>query len=279
MTTSVYCPSNEHIDLPCIHKVERLRPLAWLDAGWGDFRRAWPQSLPYGVLLGAVGLGLLYYLADRPYLTMALAGGFLLLAPVVAAVFYQISSQLEWQEGGMTGEKPSVGRLFGTDSALFSLMLAIVFAIWVDLAAITTALFSSRELVINGAFSLLSLFNLDNIPFVIGYFALGALLAGVTFSIGVVSLPMLMDRQTDLVTALTTSLVVVKENPVAMAVWAVLIAVLMVAGMLSLFIGFAVFFPVLGHATWHAYRAVLPAEVDAREPASEADASADQKAA
>lgn len=257
MSTTVYCPSNKYIDLPCIRRVDYSEPGVWLDAGWNDFRRAWMVSLTYGIVLGALGLGLLYYWADRPYLTMALAGGFLLVAPVIAVGFYQISRRLEWQDRGGIGERPAIGRLFGTNTALFGLLLAVVFAIWIDLAAILTALLTPRELAFGGAFSLFSLFSLDNLGFVLAYFAVGATLAAAVFCLAVVTLPMLMDRRTDLVTALMTSLTVVKSNPGAMAIWAAIIALLILAGMLSLFIGFAIIFPVLGHATWHAYRALV----------------------
>lgn len=257
MSSSVYCPSNKHVDLPCIRRIGIDQPAAWLDAGWNDFRRAWLTSLPYGLVLGGMGLALLYYAADRPYLAVALASGFLLVAPVIALGLYQISRRLEWQDNGMVGERPPVGRLFDSNIALFGVLLAVIFAIWVDLAAITTALLTPRELAITGSFSLLALFSLDNLPFVLGYFGVGGLLAALVFSLSVITLPMLLERQVDLVTAVSTSLVVVKENPAAMAVWAAIIAAVMLAGMLSLFIGFAILFPVLGHATWHAYRDVV----------------------
>jgi len=257
MSTSVYCPSNKHIDLPCIRRVETGAPLAWLNAGWDDFRRAWRTSLPYGMALAAVGAGLVYYAADRPFLALALAGGFLLAMPLVAAGFQQISHRLEWRDGGRIGAPPPIGRLFDTNTALFGLLLVVVVALWVNLAAIATALLSPRELAMSASFSLSALFGVDNLAFLAAYFGIGAVLAATVFGIGAITLPMLMDRQTDLITAIATSLLVVKENPAAMTLWATLIGALALAGMLSLFVGFAVLLPVLGHATWHAYRDLL----------------------
>lgn len=257
MSTSVYCSSNKHIDLPCIRRVETGAPLAWLAAGWNDFRRAWRMSLPYGIVLAAAAAGLVYYAADQPFLALALASGFLLVTPVIAAGFYQISRRLEWQDGGGIGVPPPIGRLVGTNTALFGLLLVMLLAIWIDLAAISTALLTPRELAMSGSFSLLALFDVDNLAFVAAYFGLGAVVAATVFGIGVITLPMLMDRQTDLATAIATSLLVVKENLAAMALWAALIAVLILAGMLSLFVGFAVLLPVVGHATWHAYRGLV----------------------
>jgi len=257
MSTSVYCPHSKHIDLPCIRRVDFTAPATWLNAGWSDLRRAWPSSLPYGIALGALGFGLVYFLAGRPQLTMALIGGFLLLGPALAAGFYQISRRLEWQDSGRIGAKPPIGRLFGSNTALFGLALAVVFAVWINLSMMLTALLSSPELATGETFSLLALFSPDNLPFVLSYLTLGAVLAVLVFSASVTTLPMLMDRQTDVATAVMTSLIVVRANLAAMAVWALIIAVLMLAGMVSLFIGFAVFFPVIGHATWHAYRELV----------------------
>jgi uncharacterized membrane protein len=254
MSTSVYCSSNKHFDLPCIRRVERDTPLAWLGAGWSDFRRAWATSLPYGILLAAVAAGLVYQAADQPYLAMALAGGFLLVTPLFAAGFYQISRRLEWQDGGRVGAEPQIGRLFGTSATLFGLLLVALLAVWINLASTMTTALATGAWAMDESFSLLALFSADSLPFVASYFGIGALVAATVFCIGVVTLPMLVDRRTDLATAIATSLLVVKENPVAMAVWAALIAVLSVAGMVSLFIGFAVLLPVIGHGSWHAYR-------------------------
>lgn len=257
MSTSVYCPHSKHMDLPCIRRVDFAAPAAWLNAGWRDFRRAWMTSLPFGAVFGVLGFGLVYYLAGRPELTMALTGGFLLLGPALAAAFYQISRRLEWQDGGRIGAQPPVGHLFGTNTALFGLALAVVFAIWINLSMLLTALLSSPELAAGEAFSLVALFSLDNLPFVLAYLALAVVLGVLVFSISVTTLPMLMDRKTDVATAIMTSLVVARANMAAMALWGFIIAVLMLAGMVSLFIGFAIFFPVIGHATWHAYRELV----------------------
>lgn len=246
MSVSVYCPHNKHVDLPCLHRVERAAATAWLAAGWRDFRRAWPASLSFGVAFGILGLTLLYYAAGQPDLAMALAGGILLLAPLLAAAFYQISRRLEWLDNGRIGAPPAIGRLFGSQGALFGLLLVTAFAIWVQFAMVAAPSTA-------GEFSLAALFS----PASLAYAGIGTLVAAVVYVVGVITLPMLMDRQTDLATAMTTSWLVVKENPAAMATWAAIIAAMLVVGMLSLFIGFAVALPVVGHANWHAYRELV----------------------
>jgi uncharacterized membrane protein len=82
----------------------------------------------------------------------------------------------------------------------------------------------------------------------------GAILAALVFALSAVSLPMMMDRPVDTVTAIMTSLWAVWRNPLPMLAWAGLIGVLTLVGVLTAFIGLAVLFPVLGHASWHAYR-------------------------
>ena len=254
MSHSVYCPHGKHVELPCVHRLEGGAVATWLAAGWHDFRRTWPASLAYGAVFGALALAGLYYTAGQRYLSMALAGGYLLLAPVLAAAIYPITRRLEWQDTGQTGTRPSLGNLFNSQAALFGLILVVVFAIWINLAMITTAAFAVPEPAEAGA---LALFGPAYLPFLLTYSAIGTLMALAVFVASAVTLPMLMDRQTDLITAVLTSWVVVKENPAALAAWAAAIALAMLVGMLSLFIGFAVLFPVLCHAGWHAYRELV----------------------
>lgn len=260
MSQSIYCPTNRYVLLPCVRRVESNAPLAWLKAGWSDFKRGWTYSLSYGVVLGALLLALIYKLSDTPYLDIGLIGGFLLIAPALAAGLYRRSLQLENEAAGMSARTPSIGELWDTHAALFGLMLAVVFAIWIDLSAILTAMIMPRDLAVEQPISLSAWFTLENLPFVVAYFGIGALLALGVFTLGVVTLPMLMDRHTDPVTAAVTSFEAVKANPVVMAWWAAIIVLLTIACMATLFIGFVVAFPVLGHASWHAYRELVEQE-------------------
>lgn len=257
MPATIYCPEGKHAGLPCIRKVGPGEPWLWVKDGWTDFRRTWRQSLPYSAALGIVGAVLIYHVADQLYLDMALAGGFLLLGPILAAWFNQISSRLEWRDTGRIGVKPSVRRLLSVDVGLFGLVLAIVFAIWIDVATLISATQAPHELSASGAFDQLVRFGEDNPALIMTNLAVGGLLALLVYCIGVITLPLLLERRADLVTAMTTSLLVVRENPAAMTVWAVLIAATILAGMLTLFVGFAVLFPIVGHACWHSYRALI----------------------
>ncbi len=88
----------------------------------------------------------------------------------------------------------------------------------------------------------------------IAYVALGALLAALVFALSAISVPMLVDREVDVVTAIATSLKAVKQNPLAMALWAALLVALMALGFATLLLGMIALLPWVAHASWHAYR-------------------------
>jgi uncharacterized membrane protein len=101
---------------------------------------------------------------------------------------------------------------------------------------------------------LAQVFSLGNIEFVLVYFAAGAMFATLVFAVSVVSVPMMLDRGNDAVSAAILSVQVLAKNPATMAVWAVAIVVLTGIGLATAFLGLVITMPVIGHATWHAYR-------------------------
>ena len=101
------------------------------------------------------------------------------------------------------------------------------------------------------------IFSGDYWRLLVVYAAVGAVLAIVVFVLSAISIPMLLDRDVDIYTAMATSLVAVGRNISAMAVWAILIVVLSAIGFVTLLLGMIVIFPVIGHATWHAYRDIV----------------------
>jgi uncharacterized membrane protein len=246
--------------IPAIKRVEVLRPLLWLRLGWGDFRRAWPASLTYGLLFAALGWLLMAWARDSTHLTLALLSGFALVAPFLAIGFYASSSRIEH---GLDPRGPfqfiTPLRRNPGSIGLFALMLAFVLSVWERLSALLVGLLLKNDLVANGYFSLALLIDADHLGFVIAYLVLGAILAGLVFCLAAVSLPMMMDRPVDMVTAVITSLLAVLHNPLPMLVWAGLIVALTLIGMLTAFVGLVLLFPLLGHATWHAYRDLVGA--------------------
>jgi uncharacterized membrane protein len=251
MSTSTVCPASKHMLLPCLNQVAWHQSLTWLRSGWEDFKARWSHSLAYGTVFALLGYALVHVGWSRHYLVMTLTTGFLLVAPFLAVVFYDLSRRRE-QPGtvAFTSIRENLSSI-----GLFAVLLAFSLSVWERISAILVGLHLGSGRVPDA--SLVWLFSPDNLDFVIAFTIVGAILAAIIFAISVVSLPMLMDRRVDIVTAVVTSLWVVRENPLAMLVWAATIALLTAIGIATSFIGLAVIFPVLGHATWHAYRELV----------------------
>lgn len=257
MNTVTIKPDTKHIDLPEIHRVSPGRPLTWLRLGWEDFLRAWPLSLTLGVIFAVMGYLLIDYVWARLHLAMALTSGFLLVAPFLAIGFYEMSRR----QGRLDETKAFEGlRANGGSIGLFGLLLAFILSAWERISAILVGLFLKSDIVTSQGFSLTLLLAPEHMGFIVPYFLIGGVVAALVFALSVVSLPMLLDRKVDLITAIVTSLWVVRENPLPMLVWALLIGVLGFIGLLAWFVPLAVIFPVLGHATWHAYRDLVAHE-------------------
>ena len=259
MSSSVVCPNSKHIQLPCLYRVGVTQPIAWLRRGWGDFARDPVTSLSLGAAFSILGYLLVNYAWAHSHLVMALTTGFLLVAPFLAMVFYDLAQR---QEGRARGRPVAVFaglRRNAGSIGLFAFLLAFILSAWERLSAIIVGLFFSHGFVATDYFSFAHLFAQD-IGFLLAYVGLGAIVAAVVFSLSVVSMPMLMDREVDFVTAIMTSLWTVRENLGAMVVWAGAIAGLTILGFATAFIGLAVIFPVLGYATWHAYRDLVQAD-------------------
>ena len=228
-------------------------PLAWLARGWGDFRAAPAASGFYGAAFAAMGWALLaLYDFAYQYVT-TLAGAFLLSAPFLATGLYALSRDREAGRqpdfaASLTAWRRNVGGL-----GVYVLVITVIFLVWARASLVTFALFS------NGAMPELShflarAFSAGNLEFVIVYLGVGAAFATLVFAVSVVSVPMMLDRDNDAVSAAILSVQVLARNPAAMAVWALLIVALTGLGLATAFAGLVLTMPVVGHATWHAYR-------------------------
>lgn len=255
MHAHTYHPEGQSLALPSVRRVAADRPLTWLRAGLRDFRRGWPLSLTYGIVIAVLGWFLVDWAWGRLHLSMALTTGFMLVAPFLAIVFYDISHRLEMHHPVPDLLRPFVTiRRNATNIGLYAVALAFLLSAWERLSAVLVALFLKNDIVTTQDFTLALLFSSEHMGFILAYFAFGALFAVAVFALSVVSLPMLIHRKADIVSAMLTSLRVVRENPLPMLVWAALIVALTALGYLTWFVGLAVIFPILGHATWHAYR-------------------------
>ena len=230
-------------------------PWRWLALGWHDFRRAPLIGLFYGACFMLMGWALLKVFENTPAYTLALSAGFLLMGPFLSLGLYRVSQRLE------AGEKPDFGdSLVAWDTrtaqlGLFGLVLLVLEMLWGRVTLVLFALHFDAMPDFKG--SLLALLAPENLPFTASWVAVGAVFAGLIYGVSVMSMPMILHRQTDAITAALTSLRLVFTQTGVMLFWAGLIALLVALALLPWFAGLLVVGPVLGHASWHAYRAAV----------------------
>ena len=260
-TGPVFHPHAAEMNLPGIRSVTFGQPFHWLRAGAQDLARAWQVSLFYGVVFALLGYGMVHAAENRPHLAMALTSGFLFVAPVLATVFYCLSHRLEHHHKLPQLFVPLLSWRANPGSlGLFTVMLLFVLISWERISAILVALFLNGS----GISGLGDLMNFsaarEHADFFLAYFAFGGVLALMMFSLSVVSLPMLLHRKVDFATALVTSFMTTRHNFPVMLLWGVIIAGLVAIGIATNFVAMAVIFPLLGHASWHAYRELIERE-------------------
>lgn len=236
---------------PEVRKLSSDAPYRWLRKGWDDFRSNLGPSLSLGLLFVIAGYAITLASWNTPVLTITFVTGFLLVAPALALGFYELSRRRE--QGRETGFKVlfSSWRDYGWAVLLFGLLLGVVMVAWGRLTGLIVAV----ALPSIGPYSnLLSWQALVSPEFFVLYFTAGLALAALVFSLSVVSIPMLMDRKVDILTAAYTSLRAVKQNPGVMLSWAAIIAILTFAAMAAGLVGLLISMPLIGHASWHAYQ-------------------------
>lgn len=245
---------------PQVRQVPLGAPIHWLRLGARDLRRSLSPSLAVGLAVAVAGGLLMAATWKMVYLVPALLGGFLLVAPFAAIAIYGYSRQLERGDRIEPAEAHGAWRANVRSIALFGLMLAVALIFWERVAAIVFATFYRGEPL--QATNLLTsvIFSGVHRPMLLALGAAGGLIAAVVFSLSVVTVPLLLDRPVDVITAAITSVRCCLRNPGAMLLWALLIAVITWVGMLTLMLGLILVFPWLAHASWHAYRAMVAAE-------------------
>jgi uncharacterized membrane protein len=242
--------------LPAPRRVAFDAPWKWLAAGWMDIRRAPRISITYGVAAvvgaGIIVLGLSNLQAVSLFL--ALAGGFLLVGPLLAVGLYETSRRHARGLPVRLADIASVPYRARGQLAFFGAMLLFAFMVWLQLGFLLFMLFlGGSGLPPPSAFMQELLFTPRGLGLLIVGTLIGGTIATLVFAISALAVPMLMMRQTDAVTAARASYAAVVMNWQPMALWAALIAAIMAAGFAMLLVGLAIAFPLIGHATWHAY--------------------------
>lgn len=233
--------------------VKLASPLRWLARGWCDLRQAPLPGLLHGLIVTIFGALLLAVAGGQFWLLAGAFSGFMLVAPVVATGLYCVSRCLE--QGQPAGLREVLALWRSRDSRLvaFGLLLGLTGTVWVLTSASLLVLLA--PVPINSLTDFLRHIVLADSPFLFELWMLcGALLAVPAFASSVLTLPMLVDRRCSLASAVRASWRAVADHPLVMAFWAVLIVLLVMIGLLTSLTGLLVVVPVLGHASWHAYR-------------------------
>lgn len=239
-----------------IRKLDSSAPMRWLSKGIADFKVSPMLSFSYGILYAAIGLLLLWLTYQKPVYTFGMVTFFYLAGPVIAVGLYCMSRHIE------AGVKPSFNRgcralCYNPVGILsFSIVTGMLIVFWSIIAAALFAVYFGG-MTISGDVIATMMANKQIIPFLAIMTVVGLFFAVVSFSISVISIPLMTHRKADVVTAMVTSVRAVKKNPIVMLTWAFAIVALIGLGFAFAFVGVAITLPIVGHASWHAYRELV----------------------
>lgn len=240
-----------------IRRIATDRPWLWLTAGWRDLMAHRAIGLAYGAVLAGFGwvLGLLLYETGAAWAILPATAGFFMLAPLLAAGLYEVSRRRERGEAVTLADAMAGFRRNGTQLSLMGAVLLLIHLVWVRIAGLLFALFFGLNFAPTLADLPLAMLQSDQLlPFLVIGTGFGFVLAAATFAVSAVSIPMLIDRDVSFLEAVTVSIQAVLENPRPMALWAGLIVLFTGLALAPFFLGLVLAMPLIGHATWHAYR-------------------------
>lgn len=240
-----------------VRRIGVCAPVGWLRQGWRDLWRQPAASLSYGIAIAVSGAVILGVTATLPYLFAAAITGFLLVAPALLAGLYELSRRYLAGEPASLSDSMRAWRRNPAGLAGFGLMSILAGTVWQVASVVIVALFYQGsamrpldmivEVVVNPRHTLMFFI----------YVGAGGVLAALVFALSVVSVPMLIDRRCDLLSALGTSINSVAANPLPLAFWAFIIMALTGLGFVTALVGLVIVMPWLGHASFHAYKELV----------------------
>lgn len=241
-------------------------PLHWLALGARDMMAAPGVALFYGTWFWGMALLLGWVFQARPEYTMSFASGCLLVGPFLAMGLYDTSRRREQGLAPDLGESLTCWDRHLGSMGMLVLVLVVLELLWGRASLVVFAVFFNTGMPSTTGV-VQAVFNPGNWQFVAVYLLVGSVFAALVFSSMVVSIPMILDRDTDALTAGIASMRVVVENPGVMLLWGLLITALVALSLFAWGAGLLVVGPVLGHASWHAYRAAVAAPTAPLAPA------------
>ena len=234
-------------------KVRVLRfsdPLRWLLFGWRDLTAHMGIGVFYGLCFWAMGLALAAVFRAKPEYVMSIASGCLLF---LAMGLYEVSRR---REQGLTPDLGSSLTCWDThlrSVGMLVLVLMVLELLWGRASLVVFAVFFNTAMPSTTGV-LAAVFSPENWEFVAVYLVVGSVFAGIVYAMSVVAIPMILDRDTDAISAVIASLQVVAENTVVMVFWGLVLTLMVVVALVPWGLGLLLVGPWLGHATWHAYR-------------------------
>jgi uncharacterized membrane protein len=236
---------------PC-RQVNITDPVHWFTLGWQDFKRTPRVSLTYGFALVILSYAVAYLTWDLGgfVLIFGLLSGFIFIAPVLALGLYSISCQLQAGMQPRIGYCLRQGRRHLGNELIFSVILLVIFLLWARAASMIHVFFpmeAEPQLADLAVFLLIGTL-------------VGSMFTAIVFTASAFSLPMMLDRKVDTITAVITSINAVLRNKGPMLVWGLIIVFSLGISFVTAFLGLAVLMPILGYMTWHAYQATIKAE-------------------
>jgi uncharacterized membrane protein len=245
--------------MPEVLRVPTAAPLRWLRLGLRDLRETAARGVFYGAVFALMGELVAWVYATRWQLTMGLTAGFFLVGPFVCVGIQELSRQRERGQSPALAASLTCWRRNLGSIAFFAAILTFVMVVWARVSVVVFALFSTTDFPdLKGVVG--QIVQPSNLEFLLVWMAVGLAFAALVFAISVVSMPLMLDRRADTMTAIFASARALAANPLPMMLWAALIVAL-VGGSLVLWKGLLlVAAPLVGHASWHAYRALLAPE-------------------
>jgi uncharacterized membrane protein len=230
--------------------------LEWLREGWSDFVATRFMGVFYGVIFTSLGFFLEFVYGNYWKATMGLTTSFFLMGPIICTGIYALSRQLQRGEPVSLINSCTAWRANWKSIGLFAVILTFLMIVWARVSVVVFALFASHDYP-NLQNMLAQIVSTKNSDFLLVWTGVGAGFASLAFAISVVSIPLLLDRETDTMEAIFSSLVALWENLWACLVWAAFVVVLIGVSLFIFKPLLVVTAPWVGHATWKAYQSLV----------------------